>query len=313
MTTFSNKYNVTLLIAFLAVLIIVAIIIALIIKYRGLRYCHPASGVYEAISKKVTIVTAIYNIGRAKYDKRSMDDYKRWMLQTVAMIKDPMFIYLDETLHWKEDLLKARGEDMHHLTIIHETKLENTPMYKYKADVIRTLQNKSFQKNPNDLVNQTPYYSMLMYSKFHWLAEVAEINPFRTGAFAWFDAGGSRFFQSPQNTIRTFQFKTPLIGDTFHATSLRPEKEVEKSNTTDIGKNTPLLQGLCFLGTKTGINHVKHAIMKLWDMEMMAKNRLDTDEIALGIVYSQLKDTIILHHANGPNKGVFDEYFTEIK
>ena len=75
--------------------------------------------------------------------------------------------------------------------------MENAAYYKYLPQIKTILESDEYKKkiaHPNRVECVLPEYNVIQYSKFGWLEEAIQINPFHTDYFFLMDAGISRFF-----------------------------------------------------------------------------------------------------------------------
>ena len=231
----------------------------------------------------LTCVTAFYNIGREQVDGRSLQDYKQWLLQTVRSVEAPFVIFLDNTLGWKEDLLKATKGDRLHIV---ETPLAEVPLYPYKERIRAVLEHQKFKKHPQDITNQLPEYCMIQYSKFGWLEQAILKNPFKTNQFAWMDAGLSRFFNPSQvYEVHPISVKSfTLQADMKHP--LLPTLTCDSY----IGTNECIFKGTLWITDPYSFKRVQTEVMRILFEEMLQKNRLDNEQIALALAYKSIPD-----------------------
>jgi hypothetical protein len=257
-------------------------------------------------SHTTTIVTAIYDIGREKIDGRSIDMYKEWLIKTIKTLSDPIVIYLDSSLKWKRDILYER-RSTGSIQII-ETLLSDIPMWKYKQDVERILSLQTFkniQKYKADITNLLPEYTLIQYSKFEWIEATKIKNPFYSRQFAWIDAGFSRFYKT--NTI----YKCNRISDTF---SIQADNTIYRlpSLTYDnyIGTNECIFHGWLWVIDANGIAPVKREVLRIWQEEMINKNRIDNEQIALALAFITSSELFnVIQSGSGDPPRIFTEYF----
>ena len=145
------------------------------------------------VCMSATVVTALYDIGRDKFDAdRTMEDYLHWFGKTLAL-NVPMVIFTQEK--YKDFITQHR--DAHDTKII-VMPLQETPYYKYKDKMDHVLESAHYRtkmQDTNRIECKMSLYSILQYSKFEWLNVAAQQDHFNTPYFFWLDAGGSRFFQ----------------------------------------------------------------------------------------------------------------------
>lgn len=151
-----------------------------------------------------TIITALFDINREKYQNqelalKSIKDYLPWFKKTLQL-NCPMVIFTEENL--KSFVLENRPNDYKTEIIIQ--KLEEIPYYKYKDHINEILKSEEYKakiQHPDRIECNLAEYSIIQYSKFEWLNEIAINNPFSTEFFFWMDAGCSRFFEDFDLTL----------------------------------------------------------------------------------------------------------------
>lgn len=76
------------------------------------------------------------------------------------------------------------------------------PFYKYYENIKNILDSDIYKQkitHPNRVECKLPEYNIIQYSKFGWLKQISEINPFDSNKFFWIDAGISRFIDTKAN------------------------------------------------------------------------------------------------------------------
>lgn len=255
----------------------------------------------------VTCVTAFYAIGRERVDGRSVSDYKRWLMKTLSTIRDPFVVYLDSSLGWKDDVLAARAGvgpiD------VRETALTDVPTWKYRDRIAAILADPGFrsrQKHPRDLGNLLPEYCMILHSKFGWIDDTMERNPFDTSHFAWLDAGSSRFY----DTSRVYSARSNL-GDTF-AIEVNYRKNIlgTLDPATYIGSSECILHGTMWVMSPRAYKVVRDETMRIFVDEMIGGGGIDNDQITLALAYPTVKDSMTLIDAKSHGTVFFNTFFS---
>lgn len=141
-----------------------------------------------------TVVTALYDIGREKYDGRKLSDYLNWFSKTLEL-NVPMVIFCQKGLGaWVADQRKKYSQ-----TSVIETQIDELPYYDQHDKINDILNDTKYQEritDPNRIECKLPLYNIIQYSKFEWLRKVSVFNPFNSKYFFWMDAGCSRFFDN---------------------------------------------------------------------------------------------------------------------
>jgi len=143
-----------------------------------------------------TIVTSLYDIDRGQlqgeFAKRSFDIYLE-RFKHVLSLNIPMVVFIPKKL---EQYVLIYRNDYPSKIIIREFK--ELAAYKYYDKIQNVLNNiddsivKDYKKYPEFL---TAKYETIIFSKFDFLQEVANNNPFKTEYFMWLDAG--TFYTKP--------------------------------------------------------------------------------------------------------------------
>ena len=260
------------------------------------------------VMETATCVTAVYDIGRATVDGRTMSDYKKWLLNTVAWIETPFVLFLDKSLDWRDEILAARAGKP--LGII-QTPIDEIPMWCYISRISDIIQEPSKQLiNPNDITNLIPEYVLIQYSKLEWLKIVANFNPFNSSQFVWIDAGFSRFMKSG---VYRFKKNTDLGVFNIQADTGRIEEIPKLIYDTYIGTNRRILAGEIFVTDIDSLSTVKAEVMRIWDEEMIGKRRHDNEQIALALACKNIPETFNLVSSRGGCNAVFEKFFEMYK
>ena len=248
----------------------------------------------------LTCVTALYDIGREAADGRSMNDYKKYLIQTLQAVTAPIVLFLDPTLGWKDNFYRAARGPVQIL----EVPLQETATYPYK-DRIATILATTAHKNPKDVTNQTPGYSMILFNKFDFLERVIARNPYNSKQFCWMDAGVSRFI----DLTKTYRPRG-IPNDYFCVQSTYSVvPKVEPS--TYIGTNTCILKGTLWSMTPSIFDVVSKEVMRIWDVEMIGKGRIDTDQIGLALAYQTIPSVFKIYTSAKQVDVLFSELFQE--
>jgi hypothetical protein len=160
-----------------------------------------------------------------------------------------------------------------------ETSLNEIPMSKYYDQVKRILEHPLPLKYPKDITNILPYYVLIQYSKFGWLEKTISANLFKTAQFSWIDAGFSRFYDTEKTytsiKAETGQFYCKVNDKESIIAGLNPE--------TYITTNECILQGGLWVMSPNSFPTVKNEVMRIWEVEMLSKGRIDNEQIALAL------------------------------
>ena len=255
-------------------------------------------------TSNVTCVTALYDIGREAVDGRSIPEYVRYLSLTLRTVRDPFVLYLDKSLNLKKKLLEARSSVGP--IQIYETSLSDVPMWSYR-DQIKTIQDTPRTvKYPKDIANILPEYCVIQYSKFGWLENSATKNVFGSPMFAWIDAGFSRFYDASA----VYSFK-PFVENKFFIQA-DATKRLIPTLTPDnyIGTSERILAGWMWIMSPDALNRVKAEVMHIWNDEMMAKMRMDNEQIALALASQSVPSMDFVDTAPGVPGSIFTRFFS---
>ena len=125
--------------------------------------------------KDVTIVSSLFNIQREGMDGRTWEDYLKWFDITLKL-KCPMVLFVTEDVR---EFIEERRTDIP-TEIIVQT-VEDIPYYHLKEqldDIIESEDYKDKISDPDRIECQHSMYSIVQYSKFKWLQQAIEENPF---------------------------------------------------------------------------------------------------------------------------------------
>lgn len=142
---------------------------------------------------KFCLVTSLFNVKRETMsgnDGRSWNDYLDWFEKTLQ-IKAPMIIFVED------DLIDFVTERRQYPTKIITHSIEEIPYYFLKEKIQDILDSPEYQGKidvPERIECKHSMYSVVQYSKFKWLEQAIELNPFSSKYFFWIDAGASRHF-----------------------------------------------------------------------------------------------------------------------
>jgi hypothetical protein len=246
-------------------------------NHTFLQRARDLARILKMRSWTTTFVSGLYDIGREAIDGRSIRDYTKWAELTLKSIKDPFVFFLDKSLRLKDTLLKMRSP-VGPIQII-ETSLNEIPMSKYYDQVKRILEHPLPLKYPKDITNILPYYVLIQYSKFGWLEKTISANLFKTAQFSWIDAGFSRFYDTEKTytsiKAETGQFYCKVNDKESIIAGLNPE--------TYITTNECILQGGLWVMSPNSFPTVKNEVMRIWEVEMLSKGRIDNEQIALAL------------------------------
>lgn len=142
------------------------------------------------MDKKITLVTALYDIGRGSLSNSFSRKFEHYLEKFKELLNNdyPMIIFCDESLE-KFIWLHRSKEN----TRIVYKSLEDIKEYPHYAD-IQKIRNKSSWKSQASWLHDSPqsqleFYNPIVMAKQFWLNDASIYNTFNTKYFLWVDAG----------------------------------------------------------------------------------------------------------------------------
>lgn len=249
-----------------------------------------------------TVVTALYDIGREKIDGRGMNQYYDWFKKTL-LLQCPMVIYC-ESSHI-DFIQKNRPSNLQTKIVVQE--LVDIPYYHLKNKMDEVLLNEDYQKkvsDPNRIECKTSLYSIIQYSKFPWVLSAARENYFNSDYFFWLDAGASRFI--PDLDISSLRFPGENFmnqvkmypGKILYQMYLFPYTDLSLKSediTHDyLYDNRSYVWGGMFGVDASSIEKLASLIDIVLKQEMLEKNLLNNEQIAIGFLLKDHKDKFLI-------------------
>jgi hypothetical protein len=246
----------------------------------------------------VTFVTALFDIGRERKGgdgSRFSDDLASFIKTLELKAQLVVFIPKDLTRQVKEK--RAKQSLWKQKTHIVCQELHEIPCYKH-LEAVRKVTDGGYAATVAgpSLVHRFPQYSILLFSKFGWLQEAMRLNPFDSKVFIWIDPCISRsvpqgFPSEPDDTWirkinathRVWVQGSRQLHKAMKKTKLPPDTEI-------FGQKLGWLDGGMFGGSTKCLRELCPRVIKLFETEMLAKNRVDTDEAALLILLRKHPD-----------------------
>lgn len=143
--------------------------------------------------KKTAIVTAIFDIGRDKWDNFTMSYHTYlWWMRNLLYLDTNLIIYTEE--RFKNDIINYRKEVDPNLekTIIIIQPLESIEGYKTFFEPLNNLMTgEDFKKQVQfDVPEMTkPLYNVVMFAKLFYILDASRKNLFDADMYVWADAG----------------------------------------------------------------------------------------------------------------------------
>lgn len=245
--------------------------------------------------KEVTIVSSLFNIKREGMDGRTWEEYLKWFDITLKL-KCPMVLFVTEDL---VSFIEERRKNIPTEIIVQSV---NDIPYQYLSDKIEVVINSDEYKNkildPERIECQHSLYSIVQYSKFKWLKQAIEENPFNSKFFFWIDAGGSRFFENydlnqeypSSNAIEALED----MGEKFLIQmNMEYYKDLANAETLDesyLLDNRSYVLGSMFGGTQNSLLKVASDVEDVLLTKMLDQGFVNNEQIALGYLVKQNPD-----------------------
>ena len=241
----------------------------------------------------VTIVTAFFDINREeKGDGRTLDEYMEWIKKTLELNCN-LYVVTEE--RFKDFFLKHRTEKMY-LRIIDFKESHYYKYYDTMKSIIESPEYKGRIAYPNRVECKMPEYSIIQYSKFHYLQMAIDENPFQSSMFFWMDVGASRFFLDVDISI-PFPSKNCIDflkkNDKF---IIQKRHDLEYFTIDDdfIWNSANLLYGTMFGGNISVIQSISKLVENVFTEKMLSNNNVNNEQLALALVWKYNKDLFFL-------------------
>ena len=238
----------------------------------------------------VTMVTALFDINREKKgDGRKISEYLDWFKKTLKLNCN-LFIVTEKKFH--QFILDNRPKKYN--THIKIDTLENAKYYKYIDKMKEILDSEEYKKRiayPNRVECILPEYNIIQYSKFGWLEDCIELNPFDSKYFFWMDAGISRFFFNI-NIKNTYPGKKgkKFIEKNLNKFIIQKRHDLEnyKIDENFIWGAENLLKGTIFGGSKVIIVEISELVEQKF-LQLLEKKELNNEQLVLTLVWNENK------------------------
>lgn len=250
--------------------------------------------------KDVTIVTSLFNVDRENMDGRNWEDYLNWFSKTLQL-KCPMVVFTTSDLapYVEERRLNISTE-------IITQSIEEIPYYYLKEKIDTIVNSEEYKEkisDPERIECKHSIYSIIQYSKFKWLEQVVEENPFNSKFFFWLDAGASRFFEN-YNLNLEYPSKNAIealeeIGDSFLVQmNMEYYKDLalaNKLNDDYLIDNRSFILGSMFGGNEKSIKKTAKSIEEIFLSKMIGNNFVNNEQIALGYLVKNYDDDYVIY------------------
>jgi hypothetical protein len=183
-------------------------------------------------------------------------------------------------------------------------RFQDTPLA-WSTPFLQKTQNsnewKQYAKHPTDLTNQSAPYVTLMHSKFAWVWDALQDNPFKTDLFFWIDGGLTRFHSTlpyeyvephPRNLqiLRNQKKLYAQIGG-YKESFFQNFQQGRKYKPEDIlGSNENIIIGGFWGGHVQAVQSLCEFGLRFYIRELIQKHRVENDQ-----------PTFFFHFQENPN------------
>ena len=243
-----------------------------------------------------TIVTAFFDIGRdTKGDGRTIDEYLQWIKKTLQLNCNLFIVTESKFRNFFEE-----NRPKEYSTVIKVIDFKDSHYYKYYDKMKEILQSQEYInkiKHPDRVECKMPEYSIIQYSKFHYLQMAIEENPFQTEYFLWADAGISRFFLDVDLSCEypgiNGNIKLEEAKDKFIIQN-RQDIYSYPLNNDFIWESANLLCGTMFGGSAFIVKKIAKLVEQVFIEKMLNKNNVNNEQLALALVWNGHKELFYL-------------------
>lgn len=268
------------------------------------------------VSGNTTIVTALYDLGRGSMKKeannyRPFHDYLNWF-KFLLELNCPMVIFVPPEL--VQFVKENRSKEYN--TLIKSTKLEDLPLFKQygtKAkEIIRSLPEKGIKLRNIELINHE--YTLLIFSKFDMLNQVAVDNPFHSDYFLWVDAG--YFRNKPTFNTKLLwpdPYKIQHLQDGRYL--IQQSKKIDPSNESILKDPVRYLSTLpndviaCIHGGNQRSVHKMYNDIKRWFKRMIEEfNLLNNEQQVMNLILYERWSDFLLYEPSKDNRQIINDF-----
>jgi hypothetical protein len=225
-----------------------------------------------------------------------------------------MILFITEDLR---EFVEERRTDIPTEIIVQS--VEEIPYYYLKDQLDSIIESEEYQEkisDPDRIECQHSMYSIVQYSKFKWLKEAIEENPFNSKFFFWMDAGASRFFEGydlsqDYPSINAIEALNEM-GDKFLLQmNMEYYKDLAQASTLPdeyLLDNRSYVLGSMFGGGKNSLLKVGSDVEDILLNKMIANEFVNNEQIALGYLVKQNEDDFeVFERYDGKHMALFTE------
>ena len=238
-----------------------------------------------------TIVTAFFDINReTRGDGRKQGEYLEWIKRTLQLNCN-LFIVTESKYI---DFMKQHRPLKYHVnTVFKEDILQNAMYYKYlprMTEICNSSEYKAKIMHPDRVECILPEYNVIQYTKFGWLLDAINENPFGSEVFFWMDIGISRFFEGMDVSreypnINSLEMLISKGNPDSFIIQKRHDLESFQIDYNFIWRSDNLMKGGIFGGTAKCIKRISENIEKIFKECMLDRNNVNNEQLAITLLY----------------------------
>ena len=191
--------------------------------------------------------------------------------------------------------------------------LENIPYYYLKDDMDAVINSEDYRiktKCLDKLGAINSLYSIIQYSKFKWIRQSIEMNPFDSDYYFWMDAGASRFFEG-FDLNQNFSGESGLEAldgiDEKVLVQLNTETYQDLVHSDTLGKEYFYDPRSFVCGTFFGMHknihpEIEKEVENILLNDMLKENNLNNEQIALAYLVKNKPELFEVYYRNTGNK-----------
>ena len=256
--------------------------------------------------ENTTIVTALYNIQRETHgDGRKWEEYLQWFQETLQ-IPLSMVIFIPKEL----EPFVMTHRPSHYKTQVIFQELSDVPYAYCLKKIEANLQDPSYLKKMRDTRRVEcvlPYYTIIQYSKFRWLLQTIEKNPFQSQYFFWMDAGISRFIPKEIYSRTKTNLVLPENKFVIQNNHLLYQYPVNEKYLWD---SQCLLCGTMFGGDSKVIQAIA-TIIDNYFVAFLNMGWINNEQILLAYIYKEMASSLfhLIHNNTGKHLCLYESLF----
>lgn len=238
--------------------------------------------------KNVTLVAALFDIGRDNWDNFTMSyNTYMWWMRNLLFLDANLVIYTEEK--FKNEILSYRKQVDPNLekTKLIIQNLEDIDGYKLYYEPLKTLmESDGFKKKVHFRVPEMtkPLYNVIMFSKMLYILDSYKNNYFDSDFYIWMDAGGIRN-DKPEKNIKWPDLKKINKLDNTKTTFFSHHNTIRFENHEHHAlSQMRFIQGTAFFVPKNNVEQLANDFKDVV-FDVISKGYIGSDEKIFDIVY----------------------------